>query len=312
MAPNKKTKGYKWEGEIQTWVLKCIDGMGLAAGTIPTREQFYEQIYDPAPDALWPDIATYPKYRIWGNVQNNLKKFKKSGDGWGARKAKAKARSHPSPANKKTQERGAKMHPAMAPSSKAAKTPKTPSAATASTTTALAATPKKNLIWETVHSYWKDKDNNDRLQFFVVLPSGCRPEDMMVAVAKDGTYVQLLYYWPDALFDAERAFEGQTNKYGTGVATKGSSKAEGLEASIEYMKNNNKSRVKTELKFFLETQVEATLIDYDGSRSKKCRFYKIVDEEWEQYPTVFVCLGLMVKRADSGFGEEKEEQQDIE
>ena len=77
-----------------------------------------------------------------------------------------------------------------------------------------------------------------------MIPSGCRPKDIRVDVAKGGMKLGIDFTWPEFLFDPERVFEGQVQAYGMGVAP-GSAKAEGSDKTKEDMKPNNKAAVMT-------------------------------------------------------------------
>ena len=115
------------------------------------------------------------------------------------------------------------------------------------------------------------------------------------------------------IFDSQRIFEGQTQQYGSGVATAGSSKAAGLDETTEALKVTNKSLVKTTATIALETPVETSLVDYEGQPSTKPNFYKILNDECAQYPTIFVSIGLMVQRAiGNGYVEQEEDEQMID
>jgi len=273
--------------------------------TNPTKAQF-KGIYDSSPDGI---LNFQTMSRCWENVERNLKREGVISGSTGARarnasKAKAKASDK-----------------ALTPTSNKKKGPPgtMPQSVTRSETKAvrptgmLTASPTNHLVWETLYSYWTDKDKNSRLQLLIVLPSGCRPKDIQVTSVSDGGWtLPISYTWPNYIFTPDRVFEGQTKDYGTNVATPGSAKASGLDAATEAMKPTNKSLVKTRFSVHLEKKVEETLVDLNGKPTTKPSFYKIKNDDWEQYPMLVMVVGMMIQRAvDDGFVEEQDEDQDF-
>ena len=58
--------------------------------------------------------------------------------------------------------------------------------------------------------------------------------------------------------------------------------------------------------------MEETLVDLNGKPTTKPSFYKIKNDDWEQYPMLVMVVGMMIQRAvDDGFVEEQDEDQDF-
>ena len=108
-------------------------------------------------------------------------------------------------------------------------------------------------------------------------------------------------------------FEGQAHGYGMSVATAGSAKAAGLNATTEATKPTNKAAVKTNMAVHLEKPVaEQNPMDLADKPTTKPNFYKINDDEWSQYPILLLVLGLMVERAvDDSFVQADDQDQDF-
>ena len=114
------------------------------------------------------------------------------------------------------------------------------------------------------------------------------------------------------MFSAERIFEGQNKSFGVSAGTPGTTKAAALDATTELLKPTNKASVNTRLVVHNECKVEETLVDLTGDPTTKPSFYKIENEEWAQYPTLLMVLGLMVHRkVDDGFVQQEAEEQDF-
>jgi hypothetical protein len=295
-----ETKKFTWNGEQGNYIKEQ-----MKAGVLPKNpsKDEYKGIYESAPEG----VLNFQKFlRSWENASRNMEKDKNIADSTGGRKkaatAKAKA-SDQTPVSSKKQTEANSANKIRSGSKSAAKL---------SAFGMLDGTPAKNLLWETLHSYWVDKDKHRRLQFFIVLPSGCRPKDIQVSVSGVGRAISLIYTWPEYLFSADRVFEGQNKSYGLNVATRGTAKAAGLNTTTEVMKPTNKSSVHTSLSIQLETKVEESLVDFEGKATTAPFFYKIPDDDWPQFPILIMSIGLMVQRSvGNSFIQEDDEDTDF-
>ena len=285
---------FEWNGPQGEYIKKLVKDRKLSSSC---SKEDYRKVYTVSEG----DTLNFQNFtRSWENAERNLKKLGDIKGSTGTRKAKASD--------------GATKTPNREPK---AKLPRTPPGArstikgggTLSKGTLISS---GNLTWETLWSYWTDKYNNSRLTMFVVLPSGCRPKDLSVGVKPGGWVVPIEYIWPEYLFNPQRVFEGQTQSYGSGVATSSLLKAVGLDTTTQKMKPSNKSVAKTKMKIDLESKVEETLVDMEGKATIKPFFYKVADDEWDQYPMLVMAVGLMVKRAvNNAFVQEEEEEMDF-
>lgn len=291
----KAGQKFEWNGPQGEYIKKLVKDRKLSSSC---SKEDYRKIYTVSEG----DTLKFQNFtRSWENAERNLKKLGDIKGSTGTRKAKASDGATKTPNRE----------------SKAPKLPQTPPGARS--TVKRGGTSSKgtlfatgDLTWETLWSYWTDKYNNSRLTMFVVLPSGCRPKDITVGVKPGGRVIPIEYTWPQYMFNSQRVFEGQTQNYGSGVATSGSSKAVGLDTTTQKMKPTNKSVVLTKMKIDLESKVEDTLVDMEGKATTKPFFYKIADDEWDQYPMLVMAVGLMVKRAvNNAFVQEEEEEMDF-
>lgn len=290
----KGGKSFNWDGEQGNYIRQCIKNGEMSVNC--TKDE-YKVIFSAAPKGV---LDFQICSASWLNVGRRLKSMREIKDSTGARKSNAKAKAKASDQGPKTPSRKIPT-PAPGLRSLVKKQPKKGKLAA-----------RGQLVWETLHSYWNDKANNFRLQFFIVIPSGCRPKDIRVDVAKSGMKIGIEYTWPEFLFEPDRVFEGQVQGYGMGV-TPGSAKAEGLDKTTEAMKSNDKAAVTTCLSVHLEKKVENQMVGWDGTPTKKIEFHKLEDEEWVQYPLCVMVVGLMVRRAvDDGFVNEEDDDQDFE
>ena len=177
MAPgvgNKtQTKAYVWDGEQGNYIKSQISSGVLSAK--PKRDEF-KRCYEAATDG----ILNFRSFaRSWNNTKGNLGIVEDPNHGARETKARAKSKARATPSGGKMQ-----TYATSDSTTKTSTATKTRSGSTqvVSPTGMLTATPKKALVWETLHSFWVDKDKNDRLHLFVVLPSGCRPKDVQVMV----------------------------------------------------------------------------------------------------------------------------------
>jgi hypothetical protein len=294
MVKTKAAKSFNWDGEQGDYIRQCITKGGMS---VDCTKQDYKAIFAAAPKGV---LDFQICSASWLNVSRRLETMKEIKNSTGARKSKAKAKAS-DPATPASKTPVSKPTPATGLRSSIKKPTKKGKLAA-----------RGQLVWETLHSYWTDKANNSRLQFFIVIPSGCRPKDIRVDVAKSGMKIGIEYTWPEYLFEPERVFEGQIQAYGMGVAP-GSAKAEGLDKTTEVMKPNDKAAVMTCLSVHLEKKVECKMVGWDGNPTKKIEFHKLDDDEWEQYPLCLMAIGLMVRRAvGDGFVNEEEDDQDFE
>jgi hypothetical protein len=304
--PPKKIKSsttFIWDGAQGEYIKAQVNAGALKSN--PSKME-YKAIYESSPEGI---LDFQPFYSSWGNVERNLARDATVHNTTGGRARKALA-------NPKAKASDIFASPDKAPTLKKSTGKKTRSSAVKAGAVPggmLTASPASKLVWETLHSYWVDKDKNSRLHFFVVLPSGCRPKDIVVSgISGGGRTLGMVYTWPSYLFNPERVFEGQTKDYGVNVATAGTSKAAGLDSTTEAMKPTNKSFVTTHLSIHLKEKVEETMVDLTGQPTTKPSFYKIDDTEWSQYPTLLLVVGLMIHRAvDEGFLDQEEEDQDF-
>ena len=294
--PSKKNTKFSWHGPQGDFVKQQVKAMGWE---LPITKDQYEQIYN-LKDAA-PVLQFQALRRSWVNVQNNQKDHDKVKNSTGARKRNATTPGRKAKASDTSTTPGTSA-PKSAPSKSA------PSSSSLSGL--LPVSPAKNLVWETLWSYWKDKEGNNRVQLFVVAPSGCRPKDLQISIATGGMRVQIVLTWPVYLFNPKRLFEGQAQKYGTGVANLGSTKASGLQEAEQKVKPTSNSALTTNLSIHLEQKVEENMVDVHGKATEKATFMKVEDEDWPQYPMLLMNIGLMINRAaGKGFVNKEEEEQ---
>lgn len=292
----KKAKGstrrFNWDDGQEGKYLHELIAKGILKYSC-TRDQ-YRAMYDGAPSGVL-DFQTFSQ--SWANVKRNLDLENAANQTIGGRKeAMAASAGMTSPAP--TAGAASASKSALRSTSKKQQKGRLPIASST------------GLAWETLHSYWTDKEKHRRLHFFVVVPSGTRPCDIQLSVAKNGMRVDTTHTWPECLFDPTRVFEGQTKTCGAAVAGAGSTKNAELDKTTEKLKPSSKSTVTTEMVIHLEKKVEPNLVGWDGKPTKALSFFKAVDEEWPQYPILYLVFGLMVRRAvDDGYVEKEEEDQ---
>ena len=92
----------------------------------------------------------------------------------------------------------------------------------------------------------------------------------------------------------------------------GSSKAAGLNESVETIKESENSVTATDLVIYLEKKVEANLVDFSGEVTPKCKFYvlKQAETDWTQNPERVVVINCMVQRAVDGYFKKAEDEVD--
>ena len=170
-----------------------------------------------------------------------------------------------------------------------------------------------DLYWPTFHSYWHDKHKNLRLHFFVVLPSGCRAEDIKVTIP-NRKKISIVHKWPDFLFDPERLFEGQRVRGGGVESNASSAKSAGLLEMKEKVKKDENQPATTSLAINLEQDVEQNMIELSGEVVTRPSFYRIDGDgaSGSELPTLMMAIPLMVKRATEGYAMDEEEVEDYE
>ncbi|KAL7568660.1 hypothetical protein ACA910_021662 [Epithemia clementina (nom. ined.)] len=244
-------KSFSWDGELGDYIKQQIkDGM------LPrefTREH-YRIIYEAFPEG----VLNFQKFSAsFANAERNTKKDTVLATSQGARRKEVTMKSA-------TPGSGLSNRSGEWSSKKLQSTTKNP---------AMLDTDGKFQVWETLHSYWRDNAKNLRLQFWVVLPSGCRKEDIVqTAIAPGGRSIKIVHKWPEYIFDAKRLFQGQWQNTGAVTTTAGSSKASGLETTTQEIRESNKAAVATNLTIHLERKVEANWLEMSRQNRPFTRF----------------------------------------
>ena len=197
MGKNKTGK-FDWgkiEGYIKSTVAKNASSHPQLALPWPEKPDpafknlFKTVFFDPSPDGLlnfqWPSASL-------ANCTHNWNKTTSIESTMGARKKadSTSATGHMTP---------------LASTKKPA--PRTPFTAGKTPPVGLVKATRE-LMWETMHSYWHDSKKNLRLTFWVLLPGGCRAQDVNVSIAPDEGSINIKHIRPSCFFDAAPPLSG--------------------------------------------------------------------------------------------------------
>jgi hypothetical protein len=295
MVGKNQGTSFKWEGAQGTYIKQKIaegklsPGLWSTAKDVPGKPNKDKAAYKIIYEASDKETLRFQQFfRSFENAARNHNKEVATIASTGARRA-ANAST---PAVRSTK-------------AAAATTPRTPDQSTTKK-----ATPVPNgllrasgdLTWDTVHSYWRDKNKNECLSVWVRLPSGCRPEDIQVSIDNGGGRISILYKWPELLYDPSRLFQGQVDSFGSVMAGEGSSKAAGILATVETLKESDKANVTTKLTMTLEKKFEPNFINFNGIVVSKPSFFKLEsDNGWSQYPVLTMFMHCMVSHSLDGY-----------
>ena len=147
--------------------------------------------------------------------------------------------------------------------------------------------------WPMVWSFWSDAATNQFLHMWIVLPSGCRVEDISVSLTTRKIIIQ--HSWPALLFSPEKLFVFMTTTGGAVPAVRPEDpRAMGLKSTCKKLKKTADAMYTNELHIDLPVEVEPNFVDFGGNLDAPT-FHKV--DNGRPYETFIMTLGCMVQRA---------------
>ena len=147
--------------------------------------------------------------------------------------------------------------------------------------------------WPMVWSFWSDAATNQFLHMWLVLPSGCRVED--VSVTLTGRKIIIQHSWPAVLFSPEKLFAFMVTTGGAVPSIRpGDPRAMGLKETCKKLKKTADAMFVNELHIDLPVDVEPNFVDFGGKFDAPA-FHKV--NNGTPYGSFIMTLGCMVQRA---------------